>query len=211
MPESTVNDARPGVLRLPRLGRDQIIRAFSEIRMPDVDLTKIDLTRIELPKAAQAQIAKSRADLANIDIPKAIAAMDVPKAVSNLELPKAVSGPLIAAGIVRAPKRRRWPYALLGVIVAGIVATFIVKQASGRMRMGEAERAARERADAITDGDGATFDPLASNGMPSDDIAVAIEPGAYRSGNGTDNGTDNGAGDAETDSILVFEGSDPAI
>ena len=53
--------------------------------------------------------------------------------------------------------------------------------------------------DAILDGDGVTFDPLTSNGMPHDDVAVAIEPGAFV------------AGDPESDAILVFEGSDPAI
>jgi hypothetical protein len=199
MPDPTVKEARPAVLRLPRMRRDQIIKALSEVRLPDIDLTKIDLPRLELPEAAQAQIAKSRADLASIDIPKAIAAIDVPKAVSNLDLPKAIAAPLVAAGIVKPPRRRRWPYALVGVIVAGIVATFLVKQASGRMRMGETARAARERAEAITDGDGATFDPLASNGMPTDDIAVAIEPGAHA------------AGDAETDAVLVFEASDSAV
>ncbi len=45
----------------------------------------------------------------------------------------------------------------------------------------------------------ATFDPLASNGMPHDDIAVAIEPGAFA------------GAEAETDSILVFEASDSAV
>jgi hypothetical protein len=190
MPDPTIKEARPAVLRLPRMRRDQIIKALSEVRLPDIDLTRIDLPRLELPEAAQAQIAKSRADLASIDIPKA---------VSNLDLPKAIAAPLVAAGIVKPPRRRRWPYALVGVIVAGIVATFLVKQASGRMRMGETTRAARERAEAITDGDGATFDPLASNGMPTDDVAVAIEPGAYA------------AGDAETDAVLVFEASDSAV
>ena len=117
-----------------------------------------------------------------------------------MELPKAVSGPLIAAGIVKAPKPRRWPYMLVGVIVAGIVATFIAKQASSRMQMGGIEKAARERADAIADDvEDATFDPLASNGMPHDDIALPIEPGAFA------------GAEAETDSILVFEESDAAV
>jgi hypothetical protein len=188
MPDSTVKDARPSVLRLPEMGRQQIMRALSEIHLPD--LTKIDVTRIELPKAAQDQIAKSRADIAKIDIPKA---------VSEMDLPKAVSGPLIAAGLVK-PKRRRWPYLLVGVVVAGIVATFLAKKASSRMKMGGIEKAARERADAIADGvEDATFDPLASNGMPHDDIAVAIQPGAFA------------GAEAETDSILVFEASDSAV
>lgn len=172
MPEPTVKSARPAVLRLPEMGRHQIMRALSEIHLPDIDLTKIDLTHIELPKAAQDQIAKSRADIGKIDLPKA---------VSEMELPKAVSGPLIAAGIVKAPKPRRWPYLLIGVVVAGMVATFIAKQAGTRIRTEQAMRAARERADAITENDVATFDPLASNGMPHDDVPVAIEPGAYTS------------------------------
>ena len=173
MPEPTVKSARPAVLRLPEMGRQQIMRALSEIHLPDIDLTKIDLTHIELPKAAQDQIAKSRADIAKIDLPKA---------VSEIELPKAVSGPLIAAGIVKAPKPRRWPYMLVGVIVAGIVATFIVKQASSRMRLSEIEKASRERVDDIATGEeDTTFDPLASNGMPHEEIGVPIEPGAYAS------------------------------
>ncbi len=189
MPEPTVKEARPAVLRLPEMGRQQIMRALSEIHLPD--LTQVDLTHLELPKAAQDQIAKSRADLAKIDLPKA---------VSEIDLPKAVSAPLIAAGLVRPPRRRRWPYLLLGVVVAGIVATFLAKQASSRMQMGGIEKAARERADAIADGvEDATFDPLASNGMPHDDIAVAIEPGAFA------------GAEAETDAILVFEGSDSAV
>ena len=48
------------------------------------------------------------------------------------------------------------------------------------MRLGEIERASRERVDAIAEGEeDATFDPLASNGMPHEEIAVPIEPGAY--------------------------------
>lgn len=188
MPEPTVKEARPAVLRLPEMGRQQIMRALSEIHLPDI--TKIDVTRIELPKAAQEQIAKSRADIARIDIPKA---------VSEIDLPKAVSGPLIAAGIVK-PKPRRWPYLLIGVVVAGIAATFLAKQASNRMRLSEIERASRERVDAIADGvEDASFDPLASNGMPHDDIAVAIEPGAFA------------GGEPEADTILVFEASDSAV
>jgi len=165
MPDPAVKDARPAVLRLPEMGRRQIMHALTGIHLPDI--TKIDVTRIELPKAAQDQIAKSRADIARIDIPKA---------VSEMDLPKAVSGPLIAAGIVK-PKPRRWPYLLVGLVVAGIVATFLAKQASSRMRL---ERASRERVDAIAEGEeDATFDPLASNGMPHEEIAVPIQPGAY--------------------------------
>jgi hypothetical protein len=168
MPDPAVKDARPAVLRLPEMGRRQIMHALTGIHLPDI--TKIDVTRIELPKAAQDQIAKSRADIARIDIPKA---------VSEMDLPKAVSGPLIAAGIVK-PKPRRWPYLLVGLVVAGIVATFLAKQASSRMRLGEIERASRERVDAIAEGEeDATFDPLASNGMPHEEIAVPIQPGAY--------------------------------
>jgi hypothetical protein len=88
---------------------------------------------------------------------------------------------------------------LIGVVVAGIVATFIAKQASSRMSIDRATKAARERADAITDGDTATFDPLASNGMPHDDIALPIEPGAFA------------GAQADSDPILVFEASDSAV
>jgi hypothetical protein len=190
MPDPTVTEARRSVLSLPRMNRDQIVHAISEIRIPDIDLSRLDLSRIELPAAAQTRIAKSRSELAKIDLPKAVAALEVPMAITK---------PLVAAGIVRPPKPRRWPYALVGVIVAAVIATFIVKQATSRIRTEQVARAARERADAITESDDATFDPLASNGMPHDDVAVAIEPGAFA------------ADGADADAILVFEGADSAV
>ena len=43
-------------------------------------------------------------------------------------------------------------------------------------------RRLRERVDDIATGEeDATFDPLASNGMPHEEIGVPIEPGAYAS------------------------------
>ena len=203
MPERSVKEVRMPELHLPEMTRDDIVKSLSEIRLPEVDLTKVemprfDLSRFRLPESARARIAKSRADVSASDLGKAVANIDLPKAVASIDLEKAFAGPLVAAGL-RPKPRRRWPYVLVGVIVAGIVATFIAKQASNRIRLDETARTARERVDAISEGDGASFDPLASNGIPHEEIAIPVEPGAFA------------AVDAETEPVLVFEGSDPAV
>jgi hypothetical protein len=183
MPERSVKEVRMPELRLPEMTRDDIVRSLSEIHLPEVDLSKVefpkfDLSRFQLPKSARSRIAKSRADLSSSELGKAVSNIDIQKAVANIDLEKALAGPLVAAGL-RPKPRRRWPYVLIGIVIAGIVATFLAKQASSRLRLDEATRSARERVDAITEGDDATFDPLLSNGVPHEEVAVPIEPGAY--------------------------------
>ena len=46
MPELPVKEGRMSELHLPEISRNDIMRSLSEIRMPDVDLSKVELYSI---------------------------------------------------------------------------------------------------------------------------------------------------------------------
>ena len=102
MPDLPVKDARPPALRLPEIDRDDIVRALSEIHLPDTDLSKLQRPKVELPDAV-AKFEWPRIDLSSVDVPKALA------------------GAAAAVNIGRRARRPRWPLAVGGLIVAGAV------------------------------------------------------------------------------------------
>ena len=62
MPEIPVKEGRLPELRLPEISRDEIIRSFSEIRRPDMDLSQIEWPKVDLP-----QIEWPKVDLSHIE------------------------------------------------------------------------------------------------------------------------------------------------
>ena len=118
MPELPVKEGRLSELHLPEIKRDDIVRSLSEIRMPDVDLTKLERPKIDLPDS-----------------------------VTKFEWPdvgKAVASVAAAANIGRRPSRR-WPLAVVGLIVAGLAAWAILTNEALRARISSAATALRER------------------------------------------------------------------
>jgi hypothetical protein len=89
MPELPVKEGRLSELHLPEIKRDDIVRSLSEIRLPDVDLTKLELpdsvTKFEWPDVGKA-------------VAGAAAAAHLGRRASRPRWPLAVGG-LIVAGL----------------------------------------------------------------------------------------------------------------
>jgi hypothetical protein len=125
MPELPVKEARPSELHLPEIKREEIVRALSEIKRPD-----IDLTRIERP---------------NIDL-------------SSRSIGRAVTALAVALRLAPRTRRPRWPFAVAGLVVAGVAAAAILSNAAVRARLSGGAAALRERVTAMRSGDAGTLD-----------------------------------------------------
>lgn len=184
MSELPVKEGRLSELHLPEIKREDIVRTLSEIRLPDVDLTRLERPKIELPEAV-SKLGWPRIDLSSVD------------------LGKAVAGAAAAAHIGRRAPRSRWPLAIGGLIVAGLAATAILTNETLRTRLANSLNALRERIAAMRSNhdDGLEIDrddPIAFDAAETVPIeaspftdATSIDATGYPAGLGTtrDNGT----------------------
>jgi hypothetical protein len=173
MPELPVKDVRFSDLHLPELKRDGIMRALSDIRRPDVDLSKIERPKLSMPES-----------VSNIDWP------------STSDIGKAVAGAAAAAHIGRRASRPRWPFAVGGLIVAGLAA-WALSNEMVRARISEAVEAVRGRIAAMrmTDDDRFDDDPIAFDAAETHPIEAppysessTVDATAYPDGLGSNNG-----------------------
>ena len=173
MPELPVKEGRLSELHLPEIKRDDIVRSLSEIRMPDVDLS-----RLERPK------------------------IDLPDSISKFEWPdvgKAVAGAAAAANLGRR-SRPRWPLAVAGLIVAGLAAWAIFTNEAVRARIASGATAVRERIAAMRSNDSDWLDteqdePIAFNAAETKPIeeppysdSTTVQGSSYPDGLGSNNG-----------------------
>ena len=131
MPELPVKEGRMSELHLPEISRSDIMRSLSEIRMPDVDLSKVDLP----------------------------------------DIGKAVAGAAAAANIGRR-SRSRWPFAVGGLILAGMATAAILSNETIRAKIAAGFDALRERVSTMrsTGDDRLDFDrdePVAFDAAPT--------------------------------------------
>jgi hypothetical protein len=175
MPELPVKEARLSELHLPELKREDIVRALSEIRRPDVDLTKLERPKIELPDKI------SRFEWPSVDVGKAMA------------------GAAAAAHIGRRARRPRWPIAVGGLIVAGLAAWAILTNETVRTRLAAAANGLRERIATMrsTDddrletesGDPIAFDAAQTSPIDSPPYSEStVDATGYPEGLGSNNG-----------------------
>lgn len=115
MPQLTVKESRLPELHLPEISRDDIVRTLSE-RLPDIDMPNVDLSKVERPK------------------------FEMP----DVDLGKALASAAAATGIGRR-SRSRWPFAIGGLIVAGVAAAAILSNETVRSRIASGLDALRER------------------------------------------------------------------
>lgn len=141
-------------LRLPEITRDDIVRSFSEIRRPDIDLASIEWPKVDL----------SRIEVTRDDVDKAIL------------------GVATAARLVRpAVRSSRLPLALGFLAVAALATFAILSRPSVRDRLAVAARDAQRR---IDDARGNTAlleveDDIAIDDATPDAVAIPIEPDAF--------------------------------
>jgi hypothetical protein len=154
MPEPTVKEGRLPELHLPEVTREDIMRTFSEIRRPDIDLSSV-----EWPKV----------DLSRIE-------------VTREDLDKAVLGIATAARIVRpAVRSRRLPLALGFLAVASLATFAILSRPAVRARLAEVAGEARRRAKAARGGPDLL--EVEADVVPgpaaAEAVAIPIEPDAF--------------------------------
>lgn len=135
MPELPVKDVRLSELHLPEFKREDIVRALSEFRRPDIDLTKLERPKIDLPDSV------SKFEWPKIDL-------------SSMDVGKAMAGAAAAAHIGRKKQPTRWPFAIGGLIVAGLATWAILTNATVRGRIADAVNTVRERITAMRADDG---------------------------------------------------------
>jgi hypothetical protein len=184
MPELPVKESRLPELHLPEIDRDDIARSLSEIKMPDVDLSKLDRPRIELPKA-----------ISNFEWPR----FDV----SAADIRKAVASVAVAAHLRPRPRQSRWPLAVGGLFVAGVATWAILSNEAHRARLANGASAVRNRLASMrsNDRDQLEIDPdeaiaftaaeTAPIDAPSYTDATMVDATGYPDGLGVDR--DNGA------------------
>jgi len=186
MPELPVKEVRLSELHLPEINRNDIMRSLSEIRMPDVDLPKV-----ERPK---------------FDLPDSVTKRDW---MPSMDVGKAVAGAAAAVGIGRR-SRSRWPFAVGGLILAGLVTAAILSNETIRARIASGLEALRERIAAMrsTDYDELDIDqdePIAFDATPT---APIVDTSPYSEGSTADATADYPSGlgsNGHEDGIPAFE------
>ena len=184
MPELPVKESRLPELHLPEIDRDDIARSLSEIRLPDVDLSKLERPKVVLPKAV-SNFEWPRFDISAADIRKALASVAV------------------AAHLRPRPRQSRWPFAVGGLLVAGVATWAVLSNEAHRARLANGANAVRDRIASMrsNDRDQLEIDPdeaiaftaaeTAPIETPSYSDATMIDATGYPEGLGADR--DNGA------------------
>lgn len=126
MPELPIKEGRLSDLHLPEIKREDIVRSLSEIRLPDIDLTRLERPKFDLPDAV------SKFEWPTIDLP-------------SVDVGKAVAGAVAAVKIGRRAPRPRWPLAVGGLLVAGVAAWTILTNETVRAWLTNVARTLRER------------------------------------------------------------------
>jgi hypothetical protein len=119
MPQLPTKESRLPELHLPEINRDDIVRSLSE-RLPEVDMPKVDLPKVERPKF----------EMPDVDFGKALASA-------------------AAAANIGRRSRTRWPFAVAGLIVAGVATAAILSNETVRSKISAGLDALRERISAM--------------------------------------------------------------
>ena len=196
MPELSVKEVRLPELHLPEIKRDEIVRALSGIRIPDVDLATAGRGRRFQGRALAALPWRRSAPSAN-DLGKLIAAG---VAVARLARPAAPRSPWKAVrrsrgnlvALVRpAPRRSRRRFVVVAFILGAIGGWIVLRNPSNRERLNRAANTARQRIDEMRAErtgtlDGDIGEPVSvtsgeSTSMPDLEIGAAEAPVATSS------------------------------
>lgn len=107
-----------------------------EVRMPELHLPEID--RAEIARSL-SEMHLPEFDLSKIERPK------LPDRVSKVDIGKAVAGVVAMTPFRPKPARPRWPLAVGGLIVAGVVTVAVLSNRTVRARISAVIDALRAR------------------------------------------------------------------
>jgi hypothetical protein len=162
MPTPIIKEGRLPELHLRRMRRDDIVRAISDFRLPEIRVPDIDLSKVEPP----------RVDLRTVELPD----IELPNADTAR---RAIRDIAVRLGLRKAP-RPRWPMVAGVALVAGLVAFAVtrpdvrrqidrgVQKARGRIEGMRSERSVVE----IEPDDIAT--PIAPSAWTDDDVSTPV-------------------------------------
>jgi hypothetical protein len=172
MPEFTVKEVRLPELHLPEIKRDEIVRALSGIRLPDVDLIKGDQRRRQ-GRAVAAALPLRMSALSASDLGKLIAA-----AVTAARLVRPREPRSRWFGVRAAPRRSGRRFAFAALFVGAIVGWVVLRDPSTRLRLNRAAQAVRQRIESMraNRSDQIEGDAGDSASVPTGELAPTSEP-----------------------------------
>jgi hypothetical protein len=119
--------------------------------MLELPIKDVRLPRLHLPKIKRDAIGRSLSDrLPNVELPDAASNFAWPKIdLPSVDVGQALAGTAAAAHIGRRRHRPRWPLAVGGLIVAGVVGWAILSHEALRARLARRADAMRARLSAL--------------------------------------------------------------
>jgi hypothetical protein len=154
MPEFTVKQVHLPELHLPEIKRDEIVRALSGVRVPDVDLARAQ----RRPWGPGLDLSASpwrRRRLSGTDVGKLVAAAVTAARFVRPAGPRSRWAPLprsrrsLVAIIRPAPRRSRRRFALLAIAIAMLAGWAVLRNPASRSRIDRAVSDARRRFDGM--------------------------------------------------------------
>jgi hypothetical protein len=111
--------------------------------MPELPVKETRLSELHLPEISRKDIMRSLSEMRmpDVDLPDAVTKRDW---MPDVDLGKAVAGAAAAAHIGRRSPRR-WPFAVAGLIVAGVATAAVLSNETIRTRISNGFDALRER------------------------------------------------------------------
>ena len=154
--------------------------------MPELPVKETRLPELHLPEINRNDIMRSLSeirmpdvDLSKVERPK----LDMP----SIDIGKAVAGAAAAAGIARR-SRPRWPFAVGGLILAGVATAAILSNETIRAKIASGLEALRERITAMrsTEYDGLDIDQDEPVAFDAASTAPITETSPYSEGSTAD-------------------------
>ena len=178
--------------------------------MPELPVKETRLPELHLPEISRKDIMRSLSEMRmpDVDLPDAVTKRDW---MPDVDLGKAVAGAAAAAHIGRR-SRRRWPFAVGGLIVAGVATAAILSNETIRTKISNGIDALRERFYAMrsSDYDELEIDRDEAVAFDAAETAPITDPSPYGDGSVLDTTAEYPAGlgsNGHEDGIPAFEES----
>ena len=194
MPEFTVKEVRMPELHLPEVKRDEIVRALSGVRLPEVDLARARRATLKIPTVTLTSDDIGRLVAAGAAITRFV--RPKPRRVRLPGNPFSRSRSPVAMIMRPRPRRSRRPMMVGGVVVIALTIWAILRRPEVRRRLQVASQEARERV--------ATW---RAQDLRPDEGTVRLDATEDAGGQPGGIGADSGTHAAVTDGVPAFEES----
>lgn len=144
MPEFTVKEVRLPELHLPEIKRDEIVRALSGVRLPEVDLARARRATLKIPAVAFTADDVGKMIAAGAAITRFVRPAPTRPRTPRNPFARRSRSPV---ELIMRPKssRSRTPILLGAIIIAALAVWVIMRRPAARRRLEAASQDARER------------------------------------------------------------------